>query len=489
MPELDDLVTACLMPGFAGPRLPGWVARELDRGLAGICVYGQNLTDGGEPAPDRVRALGDAVRRVRPDALVALDEEGGDVTRLEYLVGSGYPGNLALGVADDEALTEAVAAAIGADLRRAGVTVDLAPSVDVNSDSRNPVIGVRSFGPDPDAVARHGAAYVRGLRSAGVAAAAKHFPGHGATTVDSHLGLPTIDADEATFRRRELPPFAAAVTAGVDLVMTSHVVFTALDEQPATLSRRLLVDLLRTELGFDGVVVTDALDMAGVRAAHGIARAGALSLAAGADLLLIGAEDGEQHCGDLRRAVTDAVREGVLPESRLHDAAQRVRALRTRLAATEPGPVPPASGIGATAARRALRARDVVPLTAPAVVAELRAGTNLAVGDAKWSLAEPLARHGLVAGERQVREADGTPEDVVAAAAGRPLVVAVRDAYRSDWQRAWLHRLAELRPDAVLVAVGMPDDAGLVPGPVVLTHGAGRVNTAAAAGLLAGEPA
>ncbi|WP_324275572.1 glycoside hydrolase family 3 protein [Blastococcus brunescens] len=205
---------------------------------------------------------------------MALDEEGGDVTRLEYLTGSSYPGNLALGVVDDPAVTEAVAAAIGADLRRAGVTVDFAPSVDVNSDSRNPVIGVRSFGPDPDAVARHGVAYVRGLQSAGVAATAKHFPGHGATTVDSHLGLPTIDADAATFRRRELPPFAAAVRAGVDLVMTSHVVFSALDARPATLSRRLLVDLLRTELGFAGVVVTDALDMAGVRAAHGVAGAG-----------------------------------------------------------------------------------------------------------------------------------------------------------------------------------------------------------------------
>src|SRR3954454_12128496 len=165
MSETDRLVNGCLMPGFAGPVVPEWVRRALDNGLSGICVYGENLPrpDDAEMAADRVRDLTAAVRAVRPDALTALDEEGGDVTRLDYRTGSRYPGNLALGTVDDEALTTAVAAAIGRDLRRAGVTVDFAPSVDVNSDIRNPVIGVRSFGADPDLVARHGTAFVRGL--------------------------------------------------------------------------------------------------------------------------------------------------------------------------------------------------------------------------------------------------------------------------------------------------------------------------------------
>src|SRR4051794_17311061 len=316
MSELDLLVNSCLMPGFAGRSLPEWTARALGEGLAGVCLYGANLPrDGG--ASDAVAAISRSVRALRPDGLVALDEEGGDVTRLDYRVGSRYPGNLALGMVDDPALTMAVATAIGADLRRAGVTVDFAPSVDVNSDPRNPVIGVRSFGADPGVVARHGAAFVRGLQAAGVAATAKHFPRHGATTVDSHLALPVIAVDQPTFRSRELPPFAAAVQAGAELVMTSHVVFSALDPEPATLSRRLLVDLLRGEVGFAGVVVTDALDMAGVRAALGIPRAAALALAAGADLLLVGAEDGAQHCADIRREVAEHVRDGRLPESRL----------------------------------------------------------------------------------------------------------------------------------------------------------------------------
>lgn len=490
MSEIERLVNACLMPGFAGPAIPEWVESALENELAGICVYGQNLPAAGasEMAADRVRGLGAAARAVRPDALVALDEEGGDVTRLDYRLGSRYPGNLALGTVDDESLTRAVATAIGRDLRRAGVNVNFAPSVDVNSDIDNPVIGVRSFGADPEAVARHGAAFVDGLQSVGVAATAKHFPGHGATTVDSHLGLPVIDADEATFRRRDLPPFAAAVAAGVELVMTSHVVFTALDDAPATLSRRLLQGLLREELGFDGVVVTDALDMAGVRAAHGIPEAAALAMAAGADLLLIGAEDGAEHCAAIRAALSRHLADGRLTEHRLRTAAGRVTALRERLAG-RPAAAPGDGGgdLGLDAARSALRARAVAPLDAAPVVVELRAGTNLAVGGAKWSLAEPLARQRPLSGVLTVTADGPSADEAVARAGGAPLVVAVRDAYRSGWQRAWLQRLTEQRPDAVVVALGMPADLDLVPGPAVAAHGAARANTRAVADLLAGR--
>ncbi|RBY84470.1 glycoside hydrolase family 3 protein [Blastococcus sp. TF02A-30] len=485
MSEIDALVNGCLMPGFAGTAVPEWVPDALGEGLSGVCLYGQNLA-GAADGTARVAELTAAVRAARPDALVALDEEGGDVTRLEYLTGSRYPGNLALGVVDDEALTEAVARSIGRDLRRVGVAVDFAPSVDVNSDPRNPVIGVRSFGADPALVARHGAAAVRGLRAAGVAATAKHFPGHGATTVDSHLGLPVIDVDEAVFRGRELPPFTAAVAAGADLVMTSHVVFPALDDRPATLSRRILVDLLRGELGFAGVVVTDALDMAGVRAAHGIPEAGALALAAGADLLLVGAEDGEEHCAAIRAAVAAHLRAGTLTEERLREAAGRVTALRERLAAAAAPPAEDGDGIGAEAARRALRSRDLVPLPAPAVVVELRAEANMAVGEAKWSLAEPLDALGLMAEPVTVREPGPSAEDVLARAAGRPLVVAVRDACRSPWQETWLRALTGQRPDAVTVALGLPDDLRLVPGPALATHGAARACTDAAAEALRG---
>lgn len=489
MPELDELVNACLMPGFVGDQVPRWVADAVGAGLAGVCLYGHNLGGGDGPTTARVAAMSRALRAVAPDVLVALDEEGGDVTRLEYLTGSSSPGNLALGVVDDVALTARVATAIGTDLRRAGVDVDFAPSVDVNSDPRNPVVGVRSFGGDPELVSRHGVAFVQGLQAAGVAATAKHFPGHGATSVDSHLGLPVIDVDEETFRRRDLPPFAAAVAAGVDLVMTSHVVFSALDDAPATLSRRMLADLLRGELGFPGVVVTDALDMAGVRAAHGIAGAAVRSLAAGSDLLLLGAEDGEQHCADVRAAVAQALRDGTLTEERLVEAAGRVGALRAKLAGAAP---PAAAGdahadVGRTAARSALRPRSVRPLTAPAVVVELRAGANMAVGNAKWSLAEPLDRRRMLADLVTVREGGTSVAEALAAVDRGPVVVVVRDAYRSAWQRDWLCRFVDGRPDATVVALGMPDDLALVPGPAVAAHGAARAVTEAVADLLSGR--
>lgn len=488
MSDIDRLVNACLMPAFLGATVPRWVHDALEDGLAGVCLYGHNLTAPGDDGPtrDRVRAIADALRSTRPDVLLALDEEGGDVTRLDYLVGSAYPGNLALGVVDDPRLTEAVAAAIGADLAGAGVNLNLAPSVDVNSDPRNPVIGVRSFGADPELAARHGAAYVRGLQGAGVGAVVKHFPGHGATTVDSHLGLPVVDVDEATFRRRELPPFATSIEAGVAAVMTSHVVFPALDDVPATLSRRVLVDLLRTELGFTGVVVTDALDMAGVRALHGLVGGAVRSLAAGADLLLLGAEDGQDQLGRIHAAVTEHLAAGTITEERLHEAAGRVEALRARLTRSSASPAPPDPEASIEVARRAVRHERLSPLTAPAVVAELRAEANMAVGDAKWSVAEALAEHGLVAEHVTVVDGGEAAGGVLARAQGRPLVLAVRDAYRSAWQPGWVAEVLAARPDAVVVAVGMPDDAALTTGPFVASHGASAVNARAVAQLLAG---
>ena len=471
----ERLVDACLLPGFAGAELPDWVRQALDGGLAGVTLYGHNLTD-----PEAVHRLAAHVHDCRPDALVALDEEGGDVTRLDYRAGSAYPGNLALGELDDEASTYAVATAIAADLRDAGVDVDLAPCIDVNSDPDNPVIGVRSFGASPERVARHGAAFVRGLQDGGVAAVVKHFPGHGATTVDSHLALPRVADTEEVLRVRDLPPFVAAVAAGALGVMTAHVVFETLDEQPATLSRRVLTGLLRDELGFDGVVVTDALDMAGVRAAHGIDGAAVLALVAGADLLVLGAEDGETHRADVHRAVAAAVADGRLTTDRLEDAAARVRTLAAHVAGnTTTGR--PASDVGLEAARRAVRSFGALPLAGPAVVAELRGTTNLAVGDARWTLAGPLERLGALAAAVPVGPDGPAAHDVATTASGRPLVLAVRDARRSRWQREWVTAMLKLRPDVVLVALGMPEDAELGARTAVLAYGAGRVNTQAAA--------
>ncbi|HCU52470.1 MAG TPA: glycoside hydrolase family 3, partial [Micromonosporaceae bacterium] len=346
MTALDRLVNACLLPGFDGTEVPSWVDTALADGLAGVLLFPHNL-DG----PDAIRQLATAVRADHPDALVAIDEEGGDITRLEYRTGSRYPGNLALGVVDDLALTREVAAAIGADLVAAGVNYNLAPSLDVNSDPDNPVIGVRSFGPDPELVAAHGAAYIRAMRDAGIATAAKHFPGHGATVVDSHHALPVIDCDLETFHRRELAPFVAAIEAGVPSLMIAHAVYQTVDPGiPATLSRKILHDLVRTELGYQGVLLSTAPALEAADGLASVVATSVRSLQAGADLLLLGPADGEQLCAGIRAAVTDAVREGELDVATLEAAAARVNVMR---AAAKAGSAPTSNGTpGRSAAKR-----------------------------------------------------------------------------------------------------------------------------------------
>src|SRR5206468_5037354 len=194
---------------------------------------------------------------------------------------SSYPGNYALGVVDDVDLTERVAAAIGSDLAAVGIGLNLAPVAAGNTNPDNPITGIRAFGADPALVSRHVAAFVRGLQGAGVGACAKHFPGHGDTHQDSHLELPEVEWDE-----RALEPFRAAVEAGVRAIMTAHIVVRGVDEVPATLSRRLLVEVLHGDLGFHGAVLTDALEMRALSATVGVEEAAVRSLGAGADGLL-----------------------------------------------------------------------------------------------------------------------------------------------------------------------------------------------------------
>ncbi|MGL5928628.1 MAG: glycoside hydrolase family 3 N-terminal domain-containing protein, partial [Dermatophilaceae bacterium] len=236
-------VAATLQPGFSGTTVPGWLARAGDHGLVSVCLYGDNTDD------DGLATAAAAVRRVIPGVLLAADEEGGDVTRVHYPGGSPAVGNAVLGRLDDLDTTRAAAAAIGADVRALGIGLDFGPVVDVNSSPDNPVIGVRSFGADPALVARHASAWVAGLQATGVAACAKHFPGHGDTVVDSHHGLPRVDVPLEVLRDRELVPFRAAVAAGAAAVMTSHIVVQALDpDRPVTFSPRA-IGVLRDELG------------------------------------------------------------------------------------------------------------------------------------------------------------------------------------------------------------------------------------------------
>ena len=208
MSELEEMAHRVVMGSFAGPVAPSWVLDRLSAGLGSVALFGSNVR-----SSPQVTELTASLRAAGPDVLIATDEEGGDVTRLHMDRGSWAPGNAALGAADDLELTAAVAAAIGSELAGVGIDLDLAPVVDVNSNPDNPVIGVRSFGASSALVARHTQAWVDGLQSAGVGACVKHFPGHGDTAVDSHLGLPAVAAPLEALGARELVPFGVAVEA------------------------------------------------------------------------------------------------------------------------------------------------------------------------------------------------------------------------------------------------------------------------------------
>ncbi|WP_182902812.1 glycoside hydrolase family 3 protein [Microbispora sp. H10830] len=484
--ELDRMAMAVLQPGFEGTEPPAWLRRALGEGLGGVVLFARNVA-----GLDRTAALVAELRRERPDVVVAVDEEGGAVTRLEAATGSSWPGNLALGVAGDESLTRRVARQIGRMVAAAGVTLDYAPVVDVNADPRNPVIGVRSFGSDPEEVGRHGAAWIEGLQSAGVAACAKHFPGHGDTVTDSHLALPAVRASREVIERRDLPPFRAAIAAGVRAVMCGHLLVPAVDALPATLSRAVLTGLLREELGFDGLVVTDAIEMRAVAALHEPGEIAVRALAAGADAICVGVSSARgESVYALRDAIAGAVREGRLAEERLAEAAGRVRDLAAWYDARAEARAAVArdadEGLGLAAATAALRAtpaeQAAAPLTKAPLVVHLAARPSQAVGRAtplKLGQAIEEILPGTVTAEV---DDDGHLPDL--SEAGRPLVIAVHDAVRHAWMRRLLDEALRARPDAVVVETGVPGPpAGRL---YLTTHGNSTASARAAARWLTG---
>jgi beta-N-acetylhexosaminidase len=463
--ELERLAAASMLAGFKGLTVPDWLRRWLEAGVGGVVLFAWNVESRAQ-----VAELTAALRSERDGLLVAIDEEGGDVTRLEAATGSSYPGNWALGAVDDPALTESVAAAIGADLAQVGVNLNLAPVADVNVDPMNPIVGVRSFGSDAGLVARHVAAFVTGLQRTGVAACAKHFPGHGDTREDSHLELPTVVRNDEAMAAMLLP-FRTAVRAGVEAVMTAHIRIQGLDDAPATLSKAAIGGLLRTELGFSGLVVTDALEMRAVSTTVGVEEGAVRALEAGADALCLGAELRPES---VHAAVVDAVRTGRLPEERLQEAASRVHALSSRVQGQSLDAAP--RGIGLEAARRALDVDGDVALTRPPLVVELLPEASIAAGAAQHELADLLRSAEAV----RLHGEPLDPRALAEAHYGRQVVVVLRDAHRHTWQRVAADGLLDAAPDAVLVEVGVPvwhpDGANYV-----ATRGAGRVNFEAAA--------
>lgn len=321
-PPAESLVGRLLMLAYHGTDAPLVQLEEL--GPGGFLFYPSNL-----PSTETARSV---TRRLQEAAahplLFGIDQEGGPFTSYRSGEATLFPGNMALAATGDPSLATRVGEATGRELAHAGFNMNFAPVVDVAINPDNPIIGIRSFGADVDVVGAFGAAYLQGLEAAGVAAVAKHFPGHGDTAADSHLELPSVTGDLARLRTVELPPFETLIEAGVPAIMTAHVAFPAIEaEVPATLSRAALDGLLRQELGFEGLLVTDYMDMQAIAQNYGPGEAAVMSVIAGADLVLLGPDPEVQRA--VHAALVEALRSGRLSEERVREAVHRSERVAT----------------------------------------------------------------------------------------------------------------------------------------------------------------
>lgn len=458
-------------------------------------VWSDNLQD-----IEQIATLSNDVQAAALDStgiplVISADEERGIVFRLPAPA-TPLPGQMALGATDSVAHARKAGDIIGAEVRAAGLHQAFAPVVDVNIEAQNPVIGVRSLGADPQAVARLARAQIRGIQGADCSAAAKHFPGHGDTATDSHLGLPIIDHSREELDALDLPPFVAAIDEGIDTIMTAHIVVPALDDSgvPATLSRPILTGLLREELGFEGVIVTDSLAMEGVRTLFGDDRVPVEAILAGADQMLM-PPDLVVAIGGVR----DAVAAGEITEERLDASVRRLLAQKLRRGLFDQAPVDPAAAAAALGTERSLRtaqklADDSITLIADdADLVPLAAGSSVLVtGSGTAAKLEVLTAALTELGLAATSLAGASPEQAAAAAADVDAVLVLTSAsgFRpSTSQIALVQAVVASGTPVVHTALRNPYDVVHVGevGASLATYGNTDVSLRSLAKVLAGE--
>lgn len=326
---VEEKVGQLLFLGFGGTQMDEGIAQFLlEKKPGAVALFGRNI----KSLPQTLQLIRD-VRALDPAGIptfISVDQEGGNVVRLRHQA-TILPSNMALGATGSVELAREVGEALGKDLALMGFNMNLAPVLDVNSNPKNPVIGIRSFGSHPDLVSRMGVAYVQGLQSAGVLAVAKHFPGHGDTASDSHFSTPVLEHSRQRLLDVELRPFARAMAEGLDAVMTAHIALPAIAETPdlpATVSANVLTGILRQELGYQGLVITDGLEMEGIVSRYGSGEAAVRAINAGADMVMV--LWFPERKDEVHRALLDAVGSGRISTARLNAAARRVLTAKAR---------------------------------------------------------------------------------------------------------------------------------------------------------------
>ncbi len=503
--DLTHLIGQSLMLQFEGPELTSDVRAALARiRPGGVVLFSSNIQ-----SPEQIVGLcrdlqAEARALGLPPLLIAADQEGGTVSRLPEPFVT-VPSPMAQAASGDPRAAERCAFISGRQLRDVGITMNFAPVLDVNLQPANPVIRTRAFGDDADTVARFGLAALRGYEAAGVIATAKHFPGHGDTDVDSHHGLPVVAHDRARLRAIELAPFAGAIATGVPAIMTAHIIFPALDEHPATLSRRILTGLLREELGYDGLIVTDAMDMGAIVDRYGREQAAVRAKAAGADVLeMVDTLETQIAAADaLRRAVAS----GELTESCFETTAHRLDTLRSRYRITHHLPASPDPNPDPGLRAEALDiARQSITLLPGGQALPLGRDTRLAVIDcqrARSSIAEDPADRAAAFRETvaltfpdavfatvgQEPDAVGLARAREIGAAAEMVLLVTRDVEQSPHQAQLGRDLAKGPAPLLHATVRAPYDAGLLPeaAATLLTYGDPPVSLQALVDVLAGR--
>ncbi|WP_052667564.1 glycoside hydrolase family 3 protein [Nitriliruptor alkaliphilus] len=494
----DDTSMAAQNQATYGVDTPAEVVEKYD--LGGVIYFAWS---GNVDSPEAVATLSNGLQEVATSSAsgvpltLTIDQEGGLVQRI-LEPATVWPGNMALGATRSTELAAAQGAMLADELRAVGINANFAPVVDVNTNPLNPVIGIRSYGEDPDLVSALGGASVTAMQSRGVSATPKHFPGHGDTEVDSHYGLPIVTYDRSVLDEVHLPPFQAAIDAGADMVMTAHVIIEAIDpDLPATLSHDVLTGVLRGDLGFEGVIVTDAMEMQAIVDHWGAEEAAVMALQAGADVLLM-----PQDMDAATAAVLEAVRSGEIASKDLDAKVRRVLQVKYDRGLFD-DPFVDESAVGGVVgnethletaleiSRRAatvIHNDDVLPLDAGA-------GDVVVVGPAAANVADlsgELQDRGLSVTTHTVATNPNASERAaaVAAASDADLVVAATwRAWANPGQAQLARDLAE--GDAPVLAIGTRDAYDIAYYPqvdaYVATYGTRAVNHAGAGEVLFGE--
>ena len=438
---VDRTILSTFSPGFGGAVVPEWIKPWLEKGLGSVTLFASN-TPNFEVTTKLIKEL----RSYNPHVIITIDEEGGDVTRLFVREGSRYPTPALLGQCDDEELTYSSYHSMGTVLRELGIDMTYAPVADVVAFENNPIVGVRSFGMSTDIVTRHVGQAVRGLQNAGVGACVKHFPGHGAVLEDSHHDLPHIKMGLAEYESQHILPFKQAVNSGVAGVMIGHLIIEALDKKlPASLSGKVIQEYLRGILKFDGLVVSDALDMGAIGGPAKIHESALKALTAGTDLLCFsGMGDQSQFVLSSFDWIKSAIDSGSLSITSLQESEKRITDWRQKInskSATSPL-------IDFKELIRGFEISGSVELDAGVInLVEIGTKPTIAAGDVSWGMHRELRAVGIAC---DIHASDAESLST------KKLVVAFRDAYRDAPLLATLNRLYDRYPEAIFIDMGWP---------------------------------